>query len=577
MKKLITLCLFITLLFLNVQANDDPDYTQGVIFVNEDWYGHQNGTVNYLSDTGEWTYRIFQKSNPGKELGATPQFGTIYGDRMYIICKQERDPGASVTGSRFAVCDAKTFKCIKEFTTIATDSKGKSIADGRSFLGVDEHKGYIGTSNGIYPFDIDKMEIGEQIKGTGNPNGSGYGQLYYAQIGTMLRIGDRVFAVHQQEGLKIIDAKADTLIQTITAPQYEDNGKLKPRGFGAIVQSKDGNLWISMAKDVSGSGATIPYIFKVNPYTLATDLISIPVEQGIEEIPNSWYAWTADPFCSSAQENKIYWCGNNGNSWFKNRRIFCYDIDNDSFSRIMDFESIPGKWIVYGAAFRIHPVTDELYCGMFHEFLDPAYEVMRISNKGDILQEYPMITNYWFPALPVFPDNYAPEITKELNNMNVEEQTRVWLGDKVTDKDNQDAAIIKSIESISDENILKATVRNDSLILAPSSDTKGYSDLTLTFNSNGKITTKTIQVHVNPLGSVGSVVISKPGIRYSSYDNTLMITTDEATTIQVFSISGQYIYNSQTDGETVYISASGWEKGVYIVKIGTYNTKIVIQ
>lgn len=577
MKKLITFCFFITLLFVNVLANDDPDYTQGVIFVNEDWYGHRNGTVNYLSDTGEWTYHIFQKSNPGKELGATAQFGTIYGDRIYIICKQERDPGTSVAGCRMAVCDAKTLKSIKEFPSIVTDSKGKSIADGRSFLGVDQHKGYIGTSNGIYPFDMDKMEIGKQIEGTGNPNGSGYGQLYYAQIGTMLRAGDRVFAIHQQDGLKIIDANDDTLIQTIAPPQYEEDGKVKSRGFGSIVQSKDGSLWISIAKDTSGSGATVPQIFKINPYTLDNEIINIPVEQGIEEIPNSWYAWTADPFCASTRENKIYWCGNNGNSWFKNRRIFCYDIDNNNFSKITDFESIPGKWVVYGAAFRIHPVTDELYCGMFHETLDPAYEVMRISNKGEILQEYPMITNYWFPALPVFPDNYAPEISDNLNDLNIESLTRVYLGDKVSDKDNMDAAIVKRITSISDENMLKAIVRNDSLILSPNSDISGYTDVTLAFNSNGKIAKKTIQVYVKPLGSVESAEMSKPNIRYSRYDNNITVTTDKATTIQVISITGKYIYNSQADAGTVTIPVSEWVKGLYIVRAGIYNTKIIIQ
>lgn len=74
-------------------------------------------------------------------------------------------------------------------TTTKTDKNGKetliSIADGRSYLPVDEHKGYIGTSNGIYVFDNDNLTIGGQIKGTGNPNDEGYGQLYYAQIGTM--------------------------------------------------------------------------------------------------------------------------------------------------------------------------------------------------------------------------------------------------------------------------------------------------------------------------------------------------------------------------------------------------------
>ena len=33
------------------------DYTEGVFVVNEDWYGHQNSTVNYLrpdADDGEF-------------------------------------------------------------------------------------------------------------------------------------------------------------------------------------------------------------------------------------------------------------------------------------------------------------------------------------------------------------------------------------------------------------------------------------------------------------------------------------------------------------------------------------------
>ena len=30
------------------------DYTKGTFIVNEDWYGHQNSTVNFLTDNGEW-------------------------------------------------------------------------------------------------------------------------------------------------------------------------------------------------------------------------------------------------------------------------------------------------------------------------------------------------------------------------------------------------------------------------------------------------------------------------------------------------------------------------------------------
>ena len=149
----------------SILRSTDMDYSQGTFIVNEDWYGHQNSTVNFLTQDGEWHYRVFQTENPGHELGCTTQFGTIYGDKFYLVSKQERDPGAKITGSRFAVCDAKTMKVIKEFKYIAQNAEGKSIADGRSYLPVDEHKGYIGTSNGIWIYDSDKMTIGKQIEG----------------------------------------------------------------------------------------------------------------------------------------------------------------------------------------------------------------------------------------------------------------------------------------------------------------------------------------------------------------------------------------------------------------------------
>ena len=60
----------------------------------------------------------------------------------------------------------------------------------------------------------------------------------------------------------------------------------------------------------------MPYMWKVNPYTLTTQKVDIPTTDGIEEIPNSWYAWTADGFCARTKENKIYWKGQGYGSWF---------------------------------------------------------------------------------------------------------------------------------------------------------------------------------------------------------------------------------------------------------------------
>ena len=95
---------------VNSIAARDADYTKGIIWVNEDWYGHQNSTLNYLlpddPDGDFWRYRIIQAENPGVELGCTNQYGAIWNDRIYLIAKQDKDPGASVTGGRITVADA---------------------------------------------------------------------------------------------------------------------------------------------------------------------------------------------------------------------------------------------------------------------------------------------------------------------------------------------------------------------------------------------------------------------------------------------------------------------------------------
>lgn len=125
---------------------------------------------------------------------------------------------------------------------------------------------------------------------------------------------------------------------------------------------------------------------------------------------NSWYAWTPDPFCASAVTNRLYWCGG-PNSWFTNYRIFRYDIDKRKLEKLIDFSEQPGDWHVYGCSLGIHPVTDELYASMFHKFVDTTYATRRFDADGNLIKEYPMIANYWFPSLPVFPVKSQASIT----------------------------------------------------------------------------------------------------------------------------------------------------------------------
>lgn len=505
------------------------DYTKGTLIVNEDWYGHNNASVNFLSDDGKWTYRAFQKENPSKQLGCTSQFGTIYGEKLYIISKQEKDPSVSVTGSRLAVINPKTMKVEKEFTTIGG-------ADGRSFLGVDEHTGYIGTSNGIYRYDIDKMDIKEQLGGIE----SGGSSLYESQIGTMIRVNNRVFAVQQGKGLVVINPFTHTVEKVLSMPDGN--------GLGSIVLSKDGTLWASVA--VGGEGGTRPYIWKINPYTLSIIKVEIPTDKGIEEIPNTWYAWTADGFCASATENKIYWKGQGSGSWFTGYAIFCYDIDSGAFSEVYDFRKLDGNWRLYGTGFRINPMTDDMYCFMYHEFLNPEHKLAQIHTDGKLIKEYPYeVSNYWFPALPVFPDNEAPVINEEklpstitLNSEKNEYSES--LNDIIADKDNLVSAVVATITNDKPDLII-AEVMNNKLIIKPIANINEAQTATLNlrFNSNGRTVEKPVTVELSNV---------KPPFYLNKTELTLM-SNDQQETLEVSRMDAEEIEWASSDDKIVTV------------------------
>lgn len=457
-------------------AEAPVDYTNGVFIVNEDWFGHQNSTLNFISNDGEWTYRVIQKENPGKELGATAQYGTIYGDKFYIISKQEKDPGASIVGGRLTIADAKTLKIEKQLTTFATNSEGKSIADGRSFLGVDETKAYIGTTNGIYILDLTTNEIKGQISGA---EGSAT-DLYSGQIGNMVRVDNKVYAVHQTKGLIVIDAITDKVKKVIPAEEGW--------GFGSVVLSKDGNLWLSLA-DKNGSGKADTRIVKLDPKSHKKEVIALP--EGMFGPANSWYAWTPDGFCASTQQNVLYWNGGES-SWFSNKTIFKYDIDKKECTK---FIAIDDPWKIYGCSMRVHPVTDELYVSLYQDFGNQSYTLRKYDTTGTIIKEYPMIANYWFPSLPVFPDNFAPT-AKDLGVIPVskEKNTVISLKDFVEDKDNMASAIIMSVKEVSYPEIFEAKIINGNLVIMPTVEPDGEQTVTIKINSNGKIIEKVVTI-----------------------------------------------------------------------------------
>ena len=119
-----------------------------------------------------------------------------------------------------------------------------------------------------------------------------------------------------------------------------------------------------------------------------------------------------------------------------------------------------------------------------------------------MLAEYPMITNYWFPSLPVFPDNEAPVVTP-LSETVGSSAEKINLAEIATDADNMDAAIVKTIASISDTEVLSAVMQGGDLVVTPKKD--GTSKITIKVNSNGKVAECVVTVTVSGFVGVDNI------------------------------------------------------------------------
>ena len=420
------------------------DYTKGAYMVNEDWTGHRNSTVNFLSKDGTFVY------DHVKNLGVTACYGTFFGNRFYAISKQDGGYG------RISVCDANSTRVIKQIK----DIDGK---DGRSFCGVDEHKAYVSTSRGIYTLNLDEMTVGAAVK---NADG---GDANLGECGNMVRLGDYVYATEYGKSLRIIDCNNDRIVATITAKVY------------SITMSKDGQLWVSTDKGIS----------RVNTESRQLEEIALP--SGIGVPAKDIYAWKSDGLCASLQNNVIYWTASGWNP----TTIFKYDIDNNEFAKVVDLTSDANKWMMYSASnLRVDPVTDNLYVSLFKDYGSQDYAVRIYDNKGTQLNEYELTQkNYWFPGMFVFPDVEDP-IVGNINAVNVEENKNIVvdLDNVCSDADNFQAAIVKSVKSVADNNVATATVKDGKLVVTGVK--AGNTTVELNFCSNGISTTATVNVKV---------------------------------------------------------------------------------
>ncbi|WP_081413972.1 T9SS type A sorting domain-containing protein [Chryseobacterium daeguense] len=544
MRKIYLLTmLFLSASFTNAQTGS---FTDGYFMVNEEWFGHTNGSVNFINNNGTVNYRVYSNVNNNQAFGATTQYGTIYGNKFYFISKQAADGGDTqyTPGGRLVVANAQTMQKIAGFNNIGG-------GDGRSFVGVNEHKGYIGASNGIYTFDIDNMQVGTLIPTTGG------GSQYAGQIGNMIRTSQYVFAVKQAAGILVINPNTDAVVTTIAG------------SFHSIVQAKDGSVWAIQDQK----------LVNIHPTTFAMTVYNIPTTKYL----GSWGAWNAGSFTASSQNNTLYWI-NSVNSFVSGTQIVKFDVTSKTFNE--NFAVIPGqtgtyKQIPYGAALKVSPTTDELILNTTESGFGAHYLnnwIHTYNNSGVLTNTKKLDDYYWFPAMAVFPDNTLPVVNNTFpTQVNVNTVTVIDLKSVISDTDNLAAAVVKSVRSNTNSSIVSAVINsNDELVLTPQGN--GSASIVIGFNSNGRVVEKTLEI-ASSTSVLATSEVKK--LEFSIYPNPAtdivnIRTQEKILTVSVYDMSGKIVNAPFSNGQ---INVSMLPKGIYILIAKTdkavYQQKLI--
>lgn len=504
------------------------DYTQGLFLVNEDWYGWDNGTVNFLTSDGRWVYRAFRRENPGETLGVTTQYGTIYGGRFFFVSKQANSTAGTSTGGRLVVADALTLKRVAAFDEIG--------GDGRSFVGVDEHTAYIGTSSGVTRLDLESMSLGETIAGTG-----GEGGLYAGQIGAMVRAGSYVFAAKQSVGVLVIDAATHTLHATIDLPT-----------ISTLTLGRDGGVWAADATS----------LVRIDVATLETRSRLLPDDC---RVSSTWGAWNAGSLCAAYRKNFLYFANE------KENQIARYHILTDELDA--DFFTLPDQGRAYvqqfqGAGLRVDPRNDRLIVtatqsGYLSHYMNNWVHVVD-GLSGELLGTIELEPYYWFPALPVFPDNEAPVIALPDRLSIGREPVKISLLEAVTDADNLSASIVSAVE-VEDSSI--ATARISGYDLTISGVKPGDTRLTLTVNSNGKKATRTVDVQVTEASGIDEAMCTAVEAWPNPVHDRLTIVAVDGSVFGLVDLRGIPVCRGVVSGGKAAVDLSSIAPGIYVLTV----------
>ena len=482
---------------------DDFTFTNGIIFVNEDRYGPNQGSINYYNyDYDEMEYNVFAMVNPGVKLGVTTQFGQLFGNCLFLVSKQANSSEASgsTVGSRLAVLDAATLK--QQGSVLRFHESPDSVYDGRAYCAVDNNKGYISTSGGIFVFDVPSMSVQGMIDGTQSSATGDYNSLYRDQCGDMVRFGQYVFAVQQGRGLHVIDPTTDALVTTLSFPNIV-----------TVFVTAGGNLYVA-------NNSREIYDYSGGPYEANFTCID-PVTFRVKEVHelggtygavSSWGAWRARMVCVDPHAERVYYSYDEYQNY-----ISCYDFATRTFTDALitlpdgveiNWDGTVERQGLYASAISFDPHTGDMVvqtteaAPLSYQNFNHNWVLFYDAGTLELKRQIRLQDAYWFPAMAVYPDIEAPTVNIEDQNIGAGREQVISLLDAVSDADNMAALAVTTAVS-GDENVVRATVSGLELHLAAL--TPGRTTVNVTTDSNGRLASTSFTVTVTKVSIPGDV------------------------------------------------------------------------
>ncbi|MGN0224354.1 MAG: leucine-rich repeat protein [Muribaculaceae bacterium] len=539
-------------------------YTDGTFWLNEDWFGHANGSINYLTADGKIIYRAFQAQNADNTFGVTSQFGTIYADRLVVMSKQ---------GPRCVIADANTLQQLAAFDEIG--------GDGRACVGANG-KIYLGTTQGIRPLYLSDYSLGDFIEGIASSS------LYSNQIGNMVAAGHYVFAMRQDTGVLIIDSDTDEYVTTLGTDVVNN-----PQG---IAVDCNGQVWLC-GTDNSDRG----YLYRIDPATLeVAETVALPDGQYMEA---QWSTWRSSNFFALKKSPMlIFGAEFDRKGWSGDNKYYSWTIGDvtdgvANTSLIFDFptdlqgcdeKTMQRPYATAGfdeRSNRLLIATTHGYSSAYRytwlHTVDPATAQIVSTTQ---LKDY-----YWFPAMPIFPDKYAPQFGEMPTRLNVVIKDDIPavldLSELVSDPDGIDACINISVEDDNDVQTLEegepATALSDlvdiaidgKVITLTHKNVEGSSAITIYAESNGRTASVNIPVLVVNDSGIADAV-AQGTISYAN--GRLHICGMDGTDFVIFNLAGQTVgaFTAQGDNASVVLTLA---PGAYVVATANGSRTIKIN